>query len=415
MADVLISLGSNLGCREENLQKALDLLRCTAGIHLKVVSRWIASRAVGGPAGQPDFLNGAALLETALSPEALLDRLQEIENQLGRVRTERWGPRTIDLDILLYDRLLVERERLRIPHPAMAWRRFVLEPAAQVAGGMVHPEIGWSVRQLLEHLQTAAPYVAIAGDWPGANALLARQLTDLTGAELLSGGNWAAVFSGRNWSAAFSGGDFPSLGSSGDGLAFLTGQDGDQTARSVFWEEISSALGFGIPEGLENSPPQTLFPIPASDPTHFAEILLQWLKKLAEQLDQAHPRWGSGGWVVSDFWLPQWLAWAEGVLQSAYPTQGQELNQMVQERTTPAKLLVVLEGSSSGGRPSTPTSGGASPGPTADESIHSLWRGPLMWIGWMAGAEPNCLTQAVQEVQTAMQAMQEPLQPESIR
>ena len=94
---------------------------------------------MGGPPGQGDFLNGAILVETLLSPEAVLAILQEIEAALGRRREERWGPRTIDLNLLLYNQEVRRTPALELPHPRMTQRRFVLEPAAAVAASMVIP------------------------------------------------------------------------------------------------------------------------------------------------------------------------------------------------------------------------------------------------------------------------------------
>src|SRR5690606_10760471 len=110
----------------------------------------------GGPAGQPSFLNGTVLLTTTLSPEAVLAALEQLETEAGRAREVRWDARTLDLDILLYDDLCLRTSRLMIPHPRMAFRRFVLRPAAEIAAEMVHPEIGWTMEQLLMHLETAA-------------------------------------------------------------------------------------------------------------------------------------------------------------------------------------------------------------------------------------------------------------------
>src|SRR5262245_61388036 len=104
MGTALIGLGSNLGDRAAALGKAIDLLRSDSEIRLEAVSGIRTSKPAGGPAGQDEFLNAAAKVETSLSPEALLTRLLSIEDQIGRVRTERWGPRVIDLDLLLYDR-----------------------------------------------------------------------------------------------------------------------------------------------------------------------------------------------------------------------------------------------------------------------------------------------------------------------
>jgi 7,8-dihydro-6-hydroxymethylpterin-pyrophosphokinase len=102
-------------------------------------------------------------LSTELKPEALLAELQRIETALGRVRTEHWGPRTVDLDLLLYDQATRRTPELTLPHPLMASRRFVLAPAAETAPWMIHPEFGWTVARLLQNLeaegtaQTSAP------------------------------------------------------------------------------------------------------------------------------------------------------------------------------------------------------------------------------------------------------------------
>jgi len=163
MRDCLIGLGSNLGNRRQTLDRAVERLAREPHVHLTARSGWYETAPVGGPPGQGPFLNGAALLETSLEPEALFAALERIERDLGRRRTERWGPRCLDLDLLLYGEVVLETAVLTIPHPRMAWRRFVLEPAAEVAPTMLHPAIGWTVARLLDHLNTAAHYVAIAG------------------------------------------------------------------------------------------------------------------------------------------------------------------------------------------------------------------------------------------------------------
>ena len=148
MPQALISLGSNLGERAENLDRAVRELRLTPGMQVIAISSWHATQPVGGPPGQREFLNGAALLETTLAPHELLARLLEIEASLGRVRSERWGPRMIDLDLLLYDDLVLNVPDLVVPHPRMAERGFVLEPAAEIAGTLFHPTMGKTVSEL---------------------------------------------------------------------------------------------------------------------------------------------------------------------------------------------------------------------------------------------------------------------------
>jgi 2-amino-4-hydroxy-6-hydroxymethyldihydropteridine diphosphokinase len=132
-------------------------------VQIVAASRQRQTAAIGGPPDQPAYLNAAVLIETALSPHELARHLSAVEKLLGRQRGERWAARTIDLDLLLYDELTIVTPTLTVPHPRMAIRRFVLEPAAEVAPDMVHPGIGWTVARLLEHLNQAASYLALAG------------------------------------------------------------------------------------------------------------------------------------------------------------------------------------------------------------------------------------------------------------
>jgi 2-amino-4-hydroxy-6-hydroxymethyldihydropteridine diphosphokinase len=160
MAAALIAIGSNLGDRQRILDDAVVQLAALPGIRLVAKSRWHATRPVGGPPGQGEFLNGAALIETTLSPEQLHAALKQIESDAGRKRAERWAPRTLDLDLLLYDELVIDTPELTVPHPRMAFRRFVLEPAAEIAPAMRHPTIGWTILELRDHVRARSPYVA---------------------------------------------------------------------------------------------------------------------------------------------------------------------------------------------------------------------------------------------------------------
>jgi 2-amino-4-hydroxy-6-hydroxymethyldihydropteridine diphosphokinase len=169
MARCLIGCGSNQGRRRENINQAVDLLRFMPGVTVLAESRPLETRPVGGPPGQPAFLNSACLLETDLPPQAVLEMLLAVENTLQRERDERWGPRTIDLDLLLYDDAVIDSERLTLPHPRMATRRFVLQPCAEIAGTTLHPRAGCTVRELLDNLSQDHPHVAIVGA-PGAGA-----------------------------------------------------------------------------------------------------------------------------------------------------------------------------------------------------------------------------------------------------
>jgi 2-amino-4-hydroxy-6-hydroxymethyldihydropteridine diphosphokinase len=181
----LIGLGANLGNRRETLDRAVELLGKQPGVRLLAVSRWQETRPAGGAANQPLYLNGAATIETSLAPHELLSVLQAIEHDLGRRRQSHWEARPIDLDLFLYDDLVERSASLVVPHPRMAWRRFVLEPAAQIAPSMVHPVIGWSVARLLEHLNTSPRYVAVTGPAGPENTRFVRSLADAWPVDLL--------------------------------------------------------------------------------------------------------------------------------------------------------------------------------------------------------------------------------------
>ena len=130
-----VGLGANLGAREETLRHAVDRLGAAEGVDVLAVSSLRETEPVG-VVDQPPFLNGAVQLETSLPPRELLDLLLAIERSLGRVHGARWGPRLVDLDLLLYGSEIVDEPGLRIPHPRLHERRFALEPLAELDPGL---------------------------------------------------------------------------------------------------------------------------------------------------------------------------------------------------------------------------------------------------------------------------------------
>jgi 2-amino-4-hydroxy-6-hydroxymethyldihydropteridine diphosphokinase len=136
-----IGLGSNLDDPESQVRRACAELAQIADSRLVAVSPLYRSEPLGPP-GQPDYINAVARLATTLSPERLLDALQAIEQAHGRVRKERWGARTLDLDVLLYGEQVIDSARLTVPHPHMSGRAFVLYPLADIAPELVVPGLG---------------------------------------------------------------------------------------------------------------------------------------------------------------------------------------------------------------------------------------------------------------------------------
>ncbi|MDZ8051310.1 MAG: 2-amino-4-hydroxy-6-hydroxymethyldihydropteridine diphosphokinase [Aulosira sp. ZfuVER01] len=143
-----IALGSNMGNSQEILEAAIVTLAKTPGIVLEAQSHLYKTKAVGPP--QPDYLNGCVIVKISMLPQLLLENLLAIEQKFGRVRQERWGPRTLDLDLLLYDDLIIDTPTLQIPHPRMRERAFVLVPLAEIAPNWVEPISGCVIKDLVK-------------------------------------------------------------------------------------------------------------------------------------------------------------------------------------------------------------------------------------------------------------------------
>lgn len=149
---VFLGVGSNLGNRKANINKAFALLNKQKEIQIIKGSPVYETEPVGGPA-QRKFLNCVGLILTCLSPEELLIRLKFIEEKMGRKASSgKWTPRIIDLDILFYERCILKTRRLIIPHPLLHRRRFVLEPFNDIAPGFKHPVLGKTIRRLFNEL-----------------------------------------------------------------------------------------------------------------------------------------------------------------------------------------------------------------------------------------------------------------------
>jgi 2-amino-4-hydroxy-6-hydroxymethyldihydropteridine diphosphokinase len=155
MNEAYLLTGGNMGKREENLARARELIEKHCGTILQVSS--VYETAAWGKNDQPPFLNQAHHLKTRLSPHQLLTQLLSIEKKIGRVRQEKYGPRIIDIDILLYDNKILDAPRLCLPHPELPNRRFALAPLAEIAFALVHPVSKKTIARLLEECTDPLP------------------------------------------------------------------------------------------------------------------------------------------------------------------------------------------------------------------------------------------------------------------
>jgi deoxyadenosine/deoxycytidine kinase len=239
---------------------------------------------VGGPERQPAFLNAAAVLQTSLSPQSLLGVLLQVEADLGRQRIVHWGPRIVDLDLLLYDNLTIAEPDLVIPHPRMAWRRFVLEPAAEIAPEMLHPATGWTIARLLDNLNRTPWYLAIAGPIGVGKSCLAAEIAEKSGGLPLS-------------------------------------EQFDSARLEAFYHDPSS---------------------------HAWQIELEFLEQRARQLAIGRPQWTREDWpIVSDYWFEQSPAFASVWLHAeqlpAYMDRWAELKPLVARPRLTVLLHAPLE------------------------------------------------------------------------
>jgi 2-amino-4-hydroxy-6-hydroxymethyldihydropteridine diphosphokinase len=279
MPRCLIGLGSNLGNRRANIEESLEKLRAAPGVSVTAVSSLRETIAAGGPADQSLYLNAAAVVDCTLQARELLVLLQRIETELGRMRVERWGPRVIDLDLLLYGDAVISLPDLQVPHPRMAWRRFVLEPAAEVAGEMLHPIIGWTIARLLEHLNTALPYTAVAGPIAVGKSRFARLISEKTSARLIT-------------------------------------ERIDETILADFYSD---------PAGKARL------------------MELEFIRRRKDLLTADGPDWHSGRSAVSDFWFDQSLAHARQWLYESQQAEIIEYWREARKKVAAPKLIVILD------------------------------------------------------------------------
>jgi len=162
MPKVYLALGSNMGEKARHIIKAFIEIDNLPRTKVKRISQIMTSAPEGGPPEHEDYMNGACLIETELSPQELLGHLAQIEKKEGRIRGPKWGPRPLDIDIIFYEDEIIETETLTIPHPRMHSRLFVLRPLLELAADFIHPALNKSIRQLTKELEGAAKFKIIS-------------------------------------------------------------------------------------------------------------------------------------------------------------------------------------------------------------------------------------------------------------
>lgn len=178
-ADTLIAFGSNLGDSPSLYQRAAELLMEAFDTKVRC-SQPVTTEPIGGPAGQMEYLNGVFRVSTDLPPDRVHQTLISIEDQLGRQRRERWSARSVDLDLLLIGQAVIDMATLQLPHPRMSFRRFVLEPAAEVAPEMVHPICGLTISALLDRINRPDHQLIWLTDNPNQTSKLVASVSRLS-------------------------------------------------------------------------------------------------------------------------------------------------------------------------------------------------------------------------------------------
>ncbi len=286
MAKCLIGLGSNLGDRQRYINSALRLLDEQQDVWLVACSRFYETASVGGPVGQEKFLNAAAVVETALDAESLLDAIITIEEALGRQRNVRWDARTIDVDLLLFNEQTIRSSRLTVPHPRMAFRKFVLAPAAEVAAEMRDPATGKTIGELWYHMNSAHDYVAIGVTHPRAIHVAAALARDV--------------------------------------VARL------ETDIQLPAQLLSTVGAFQAISAADDSTGRK------------SEAAIEFVTLFVENLDEE--KWQNyDAWIVSDFWFDQVLGFVSDSCESRQNTELQELWKTALKDIVLPKLVVVVD------------------------------------------------------------------------